>query len=182
MNSTTLNLNKLFSAFCIVAIGLYSCNKDLSINFDTDLNQTKSIHIDQTSGSAISFSDSSTVKLENDDTREYLDRIEAIESINSFTYQFKNFSGDPAGVMSFDIVLNGKVIEHQDNIIIQDESDSERLFEVSDEAQLTEIANGLLQDQKLTFVFSGSAQCDAAPMDFDMNIKMNIAVAANPLN
>ncbi|MEZ7930769.1 MAG: hypothetical protein QMC21_04520, partial [Flavobacteriales bacterium] len=111
-----------------------------------------------------------------------LDRIDAIESINSFTYQFQDFTGDAAGTVSFDIIVNGTVIEHQDNIIIKNESDSATLFQISDEAKLTKIANGLLNDQEVTFEFSGTAQCDAAPMDFDMEIKMNIAVSANPLN
>ncbi|MFQ3336582.1 MAG: hypothetical protein ACI8RY_001009 [Urechidicola sp.] len=182
MKTTLLNFTKLFTALFLISLGFFSCNKDLSINFNTNLNQKKSIHIDQTAGTAVTFTESSTIELENDDTREYLDRIDAIESINSFTYQFQDFTGDAAGTVSFDIIVNGTVIEHQDNIIIKNESDSATLFQISDEAMLTKIANGLLNDQEVTFEFSGTAQCDAAPMDFDMEIKMNIAVSANPLN
>ncbi|MGK0436721.1 MAG: hypothetical protein ACJAX0_000960, partial [Flavobacteriales bacterium] len=93
MKTTLLNFTKLFTALFLISLGFFSCNKDLSINFNTNLNQKKSIHIDQTAGTAVTFTESSTIELENDDTREYLDRIDAIESINSFTYQFQDFTG-----------------------------------------------------------------------------------------
>lgn len=182
MKTKTIGFTKLFSVVFITALSLNSCKKDLSINFNTSLNQKKSIHIDQTAGSAVTFSENALVELENDDTKEYLDRIEAIESINSFTYQFQNFTGDPAGYLSYDIIVNGTVIEHQDNVIIKNESDDAKIFQVSDQEKLTKIADGLLNDQRVTFEFTGSAQCDAAPMDFDMEIKMNIGVSASPLD
>lgn len=182
MKTITLNFTKLLTAVFLVALGVSSCNKELSISFNTDLNQKKSIHINQTSGSPVSFNESSTIVLENSDTKEYLDRIEAIDGINSFTYQFQNFSGDPAGTISFDIKINGEVIEHQDNIIIKNESDDATLFQISDQDQLTKIANGLLNDQEITFEFSGTAQCDAAAMDFDMEMKMNVGITASPLD
>lgn len=182
MKTTTLNFTKIIIALFIISLGVISCNKDLSINFNTNLSQKKSIHINQTAGSPVAFSETAIVELENEDTKDYLDRIEAIESINSFTYLFQNFTGDPAGTISFDIIVNGTVIEHQDNIIIKDESDNAKVFQVSDQEKLTKIADGLLNDQKVTFEFSGTAQCDVAPMDFDMEIKMNIGVSAKTLD
>jgi len=181
MKTIPLNFTKLFTALFIVSLGLFSCNKDLTINFDTNLVNIKSIHIDKTAGTAVAFSDSSTIVLENEDTEPYLDRIEAIESINSFTYQFQDFTGDAAGTVSFDILVNGTVIEHKDNIVIKDESDNATLFQISNEDQLNEIADGLLDNQAVTFKFSGTALCDAAPMDFDMEIKMDITLSASPL-
>ena len=181
MKTTTLNNTKITAIILFLIVGLFSCKKDLGINFTTDLSSAKSIHIDQTTGTAVSFSESVIVELENEDTREYLDKIEAIEKINSFVYQFKNFSGDPAGIVSLNIAVNGTVIANEENVIVKDESDNRTVFEISDNEKLNQIAAALMNDQKVTFKFSGTALCDAAAMDFDMELKMNITVAASAL-
>lgn len=181
MKTNTLNYTKITAVILLLIVGLLSCKKELSVQFNTDISAAKSIHISQTSGSAVSFSENVLVELENEDTREYLDKIDQIEKINSFDYQFKNFTGDPAGIVSINILVNGTRIESRENVIIKEESENGTLFKITNDEALNRIATTLKNDQKITFEFSGTAQCDAAPMDFDIELKMNLAVRANAL-
>ena len=163
MKSIYLTTTKIFASLFIVSLGLFSCKKELKVNFDTNLTQKKSIHIDQTSGTAVSFSDEATVELENDDTRDYLDKLESIESINSMTYQFKNFTGDVNGVATFDMIINGNVIETQENIVINDVSEDGTVFEISDQEQLSRIAEGLfLNGIAPHFISDSNISCGVA--------------------
>jgi len=169
------------SLVALLLLGFNSCKKELLVNFDTQLSETKSLRINQTSGSSVPFKEVLTIELENSDTEEYLDRISSIENINNFTYQFKNFIGDPTGTISMNTLVNGVTIDRIENIVVKTEVENEKKFQITDPEKLNAISSALTQDLKVTFEFSGTAQCDAAPMGFDIELKMNVDVVANAL-
>jgi len=49
-----------------------SCKKELgTVNFNTLIDKTISVHVDQTDGSAFTFSTDELMSLDNDDTHDY---------------------------------------------------------------------------------------------------------------
>jgi len=171
---------KFLTLITVLTLGLSSCKKAADIDFTTDFNKTQSVHVNQTAGTAVTISESSTIELENDDTREYLEKIQEI-TVHSFSYKIKNFTGDPAGILSLDIIVNGTTILHNENTIVKEAADNETIFEVTDLNDLNIIATQLLANRNATIEYTGTSLCDGGNMDFDIEIDISATIVANPL-
>lgn len=179
MKKTIFTIAIFASIFCLT---LFSCDTidDLTeVTFDTSLSDKIVVHVNQTSGTAISFNESIFLNLDNTDTHDYLNDINNI-SINSLSYKIINFTGDPMGVIDVEFFVDD-VSLLTDNFIVKTQADSGQIFEVTNTTQLNQIASALKNQQQITAKYEGSALCDTDTMDFKVEVTIGISVTANPL-
>ena len=159
-----------------------SCKKELgTVNFNTLIDKTISVHVDQTDGSVFTFSTDELMSLNNDDTHDYLDEIQDI-AINSLSYQLKNFSGDHTGTATLTFMIDGFSLQTHTDVNVKDIVDASEVYTITDISFLNQIATALKNDQQVTAKYIGDILCDNAAMDFEVKVTLDITVTANALN
>ena len=177
MNTTI----KLLIALAVV-FNFTSCNKELgTVDFNTEINKTISVHVDQTTGTPITFDTNEIMSLDNDDTHDYLDKIQDI-SINSLSYQLKNFSGDNTGTATLTLMIDGFSLQTLTDVNVKDIVDASEVYTITDTSFLNQIAAALKNNQQVTVKYTGNILCDNAAMDFEVKVTLDITVTANALN
>lgn len=159
-----------------------SCDDELgNIDFNTVINKTIAIHVDQTTGEVVSFSTDELMSLDNDDTHDYLDKIQDI-SINSLSYQLKNFSGDNTGIATLTFMIDSFSLQTHTDVNVKTMVDASEVFTITDTAFLNQIATALKNNQQVTAKYVGDILCDDDAMDFEVKIVLDVAVTANALD
>lgn len=177
MNTTI----KLLVALAVV-FSFTSCDDELgTVNFNTLIDKTISVHVDQTDGSAFTFSTDELMSLDNDDTHDYLDEIQDI-AINSLSYQLKNFSGDNTGTATLTFMIDGFSLQTHTDVNVKDIVDASEVYTITDTSFLSQIATALKNNQQVTAKYIGDILCDNAAMDFEVKVTLDITVTANALN
>lgn len=165
-----------------VVFSITSCDEELgNIDFSTVINKTIAVHVDQTTGTAHAFDTSELMSLDNADTHDYLNQIESI-SINSLSYKLQNFTGDETGTVDVTFYIDNLALYTDTGINVKNTVDAATLVTITDTAFLNQIANALVNNQQVTAKYIGNATCDAAPMDFEVAVTLDITVTANALN
>lgn len=179
MKKSIFKIAILVSIFSVV---LFSCEKleELAdITFSTELSESIMIHVDQTSGTAASFNETMVIDLDNDDTSDYLDQINDL-TIDYLYYTIVDFTGDPAGTVDGEFLVND-VSLLTNSFVVKTEADASTEFEVTDVAQLNQLATALKNGQLVTAKYEGTTLCDDADMDYKVKVTIGISVTANPL-
>ncbi len=163
-------------------ISFASCEsiEDLAdVTFNTTLTDEIVVHIDQTNGTSAPFNMTQTISLDNADTHDYLSNIEEV-NINSLSYKVINFSGDPAGTIDVEFFVDN-VSQLANDFTVKIQADAGSIFEVTNTIQLNAIASALKSGQSVTAKYQGTALCDAADMDFTIEVTVGVTIVANPL-
>ena len=180
MKKSIFTIGIIASIFSVVLI---SCEEDieelLNITFETFLTESIVIHVDQTSGTAANFNKTIVIDLDNPDTTDYLDLIEDL-SITSLTYRIIDFTGDPAGTIDAEFIVNGVSLATND-IVVKTEADNGTVYEITDTALLNQIATDLKNNLQVSAEYTGTALCDADVMDFKIEVTVGVEITAEAL-
>jgi hypothetical protein len=159
-----------------------SCEKELgNIDFNTSINKTIAVHVDQTTGDPITFSTDELMSLDNEDTHDYLSKIQDI-SINSLSYQLMNFSGDDTGLATLTFMIDGFSLKTHTNVNVKSVVEASVVNTITDTDFLNQIATALKNNQQVTAKYVGGFLCDNDAMDFDVKVIIDVAVTANVLD
>ena len=174
-------LIKIF-ALIFLTIGFISCDavddaiNDLTeVDFDTTLSESFLVNLE--SGNDMDVSDSVVVNIDNDDTHDYLSKIEAVK-INSLTYRVTSHSGDDTAYVDVDFLADQTILMSHDNVVIKHASDNATVFNVTDVAMLNAIATKLKNGADVTMGISGISNSEG-PTDFVIVVTVNVTVTAN---
>ena len=176
------NLIALF--VCCICFSFSSCDEDdvkgLLPSFKVDINQTENIpvSIEQTNGERHSFSEQSNFTIVNEDTEDYLNKIEKIE-LTKLSYKIINFSGDPIGDVagSFSVA---NVVSLQNDFVVKTAADNQTVYDITDVDELNRIANALLSGKTIEVEYGGTALCDADAMNFVVEVTMVAKITIDP--
>ena len=176
-------MNKLIKILGIIflTIGLASCDEvkdaidDITeVEFNTTL--MESIPVTLESGIEMNVSQSTTISIDNDDTHDYLSKIESV-SINSLTYKVTNHFGDDTANADVDFYADQTVLNSH-NIVIKEVSDAGTVFEITDVNSLNEIATKLENGSNVTIGMSGTANSEGVTT-FTVEVTIDVKVTAN---
>jgi len=168
----------------LICCSFSSCDEDdleaLLPAFDVNLNETENIpvHIDQTIGDWVTFSETTTINIVNGDTEDYLNKIKEVK-INSLSYKVINFNGDPIGEVKGNFSVAGQV-SLSNEFVVKTSADNAVVYQVTEVAELTRIANALKSGQDVVVEYAGSALCDDNSMDFTIEVTMSVKVTIDP--
>ena len=176
-------MNKLirFSAFIILTFGIIACdevkdaiNEITEINFNTTLTDSFAVTIE--SGNEMNVSQSVSISIDNDDTHDYLSKIESV-SINSLTYKIISHSGDDTANAAVDFFADQTVLMSH-NIVIKEAFDNGTIFQVTDVDYLNEIATKLENGSSVLMGMSGVSNSEGAT-NFTVEVTIDVKVTAN---
>ena len=154
----------LFLAFFIIGFNLNSCDEEDLANILPDINvnivETENIpvHVDQTNENWATFTNSISISIINDQTKDYLNKLKGVK-INSLSYKIINFSGDPIGEIDVSFsVENGVSLTNA--FTVKTEADNGTVYRITETAELDRIAKALLSKHTVTVKYSGNALCN----------------------
>lgn len=176
-------MKRLMSFIVLLLIGFStnSCDeaeKLLDVPFRFTITEEIPVHISQAVGSQ-DFNKTVILSIDNSDTHDYLNKIKEVK-IYSLKYKLIQFSGDATGSVEADLSADNILLSSFDGNV-KNVSDAGTVFNVDDVDALNEVALKLKNGHSVTARFSGEAWSENAPMDFKVQIKMDVKVTANPL-
>lgn len=169
---------------CCISLSFSSCDEDdvigLLPSFKVDINQTETIpiFIDQTNGERASISGSTVINIVNKDTEDYLNKIKAVE-ITRLSYKIIDFNGDPDGDVAAALSIANQVSLEND-FTVKNAADNQIVYEITEVNELTRIANALKSGQDVPVKYEGTALCDAAAMDFKVEVNLVAKITIDP--
>ena len=165
--------------FLLAGYSLNSCGAEdlLDVTIPTTISVDIPVNIRQGTDN---FSETVTLSIDNSDTHDYLNKIKEVK-IESLSYKFVSFSGDPDGSVSATLVIGNEMVG-QNNSVIKTEADNGTNFPVDNLDQLNKIANSLKNGHSVLAKFSGTSQCPNGPMSFRVRVTMRVKIIANPIN
>ena len=168
----------------LISFSFSSCDEDdlegLLPPFNVNLNEVENItvHIDQTNGDRVVFSETTNLNINNNDTKDYLDKIKSI-SISKLSYKIINFSGDPVGDVAGSFAVAGQV-SLSNAFVVKTSADNQIVYEITDVNELSRIANALVAGKSVVVQYSGDALCDDDDMDFIVEVTIVAKVTIDP--
>ncbi len=170
---------KILSALLICFI-FTSCDKDLlDVDFDTTVKATIVANINQ---GQETINESAVLSLENNDTRDYLDKIKNLK-IKKLTYKIISFSGDTEGYIDVDFYANSITLKTE-AFVVKEAYDASTIFEITDVSKLNAMADLLKTNKNTTVGISGlctGIQSNIDDLDFNIEVTAELEVTANPL-
>ncbi len=169
----------IFLAFLLISFSFSSCEEaeealGLTKDFTVRVTANIPVHIDQTSGDWVSHSNTAVISIDTDDTHDYLNKIRNIK-INSLSYKIINFNGDPNGEVDASFYVENEV-SLSNAMVVKPEADKGTVFKITETDELSRIANLLKNGKKVTVKYAGDALCDAADMNFTVEVKLDAKI------
>ncbi len=156
---------------------VFSCNSLsdlLELNINNDLTENIDVTVPQTQGTPVAFDLSKTTDLNSGDLADYRGKISAIK-INKFTYKFKDFTGNSAGVLKTGTLkFDDTVVDTMIDFNISQAANAATVFEITDASTLSSIENAFLNNTTSTIKLCGTVLSEAGAMDFKVEVFMNI--------
>jgi hypothetical protein len=171
-------MKKLFFITVLFSSLLFSsCVDDLlDISFNTSITEEYAVTVP---GGTIPLNESIPLSINNADTSEYLDNLKSVE-IKKMTYKIINFTGDPEGKITLNLMADDLLLNTITNINVKNASDAGTVFEVTDITALTNAGNSLLKNKTINLKTTGGA-LSSEGMSFKFLITLDLGVVANPL-
>ena len=176
-------MKKLIKIFAIIflTIGFTSCDAiddaidDITeIDFNTTL--TESYVVTLESGNDMDVSQSKTISIDNDDTHDYLSKINGV-SITSLTYRITSHNGDDTANADVDFFADQTVLMSQ-YIVIKEALDAGEPFEVTNVTYLNEIATKLKNGDSVLMGMSGTSNSEGVTT-FTVEVTIEVKVTAS---
>tara|TARA_R110001606_G_scaffold72659_3_gene167395 strand:- start:5336 stop:5863 length:528 start_codon:yes stop_codon:yes gene_type:complete len=148
----------------------------LELKINNDLTESIDVSIPKTAGTTGTFDLTKTIDLRAGDFAQYIDKITAVK-INSFTYKYKDFTGNtagtiPSGTLKFDNTVIGTIT----NLNISQAASAKTIFSITDTTIISQLENAFVNNSSTVITLSGNALSDAGPMDF--KVEVNISLTA----
>lgn len=159
-----------------VVLAFTSCLDSNPVELTATNAITKDIDVTvaQTNGTPKTLNATTTVKL-SDVISNVADITDV--KINKFTYKFKEFTGNTAGVVqSISLKVNNDVLATGSNIKVSQEADNGTVFQVTDTAKLALLENLLKTSSQANLAITGSVLTDAGSMNFKIEVFVNVTV------
>lgn len=168
----------------LICCSFSSCDEDdlegFIPAFSVNLTKTENIpvHIDQTTGDWVTYSNKTNLNIVNNDTEDHLNKIKEVK-INKLSYKVINFNGDPIGQVKGKFSVANQV-SLSDDFVVKTSADNGIVYDISEVAELTRIGNLLKSGQNVQVEYAGSALCDDGSLDFVIEVTMTAKVTIDP--
>ncbi len=167
-----------FLAVLVLVFGYTSCDElDELTEIDFNTTITESIIANVDGGVDVILNSNVLVNIANEDTQDYLDKIEKVE-ILSLDYQIINFNGDNAGVITADLMADSVILDTHTNVTVSNVVGV--MYSVDDTATLNTIANKLKNGSNVVFAVVGTSTNEGG-MSFEIEITLSLKITADVL-
>ena len=152
-----------------------SCEDSIEVTTTTNINESASVTILETNGTAINFNE-----VIEGDLNQLVSNFNSINdiTIDSLSYAFANVTGNENAVItSVTIEINATTVAVISNINIAQEALNGSVFEITDTAVLDQLETIFLNNSSATIQLSGMAISDEGDVNFDLEFSMQLTAA-----
>jgi hypothetical protein len=167
-------MKKLFPLLLTLLL-ISSCEDSIEVTTTTNINETASVTILETNGTAINFNE-----VIEGDLNQLVSNFNSIDdiTIDSLSYTFANVTGNENAVItSATIEINATTVAVISNINIAQEALNGSVFEITDTAVLAQLETIFLNNSSVTIQLSGMAISDEGDVNFDLEFSMQLTAA-----
>ena len=167
-------MKKLFP-FLLALIVVQSCEEPVEITETMAVNQSATITINETNGSAVNFND-----VIEGDLNQVISNFISINdiTIDSLSYSFSNLIGNEnASIVNASIEINGITVAVVSEVNIAQEIDNESVFQITDLNVLDQLETSFLSNSSVTLNLTGMAISDEGDVSFDIGISMQLTAS-----
>ena len=167
-------MKKLFP-FLLALIVVQSCEEPVEITETMAVNQSATITINETNGSAVNFND-----VIEGDLNQVISNFISINdiTIDSLSYSFSNLIGNEnASIVNASIEINGITVAVVSEVNIAQEIDNESVFQITDLNVLDQLETSFLNNSSVTLNLTGMAISDEGDVSFDIGISMQLTAS-----
>ena len=167
-------MKKLFP-FLLALIVVQSCEEPVEITETMAINQSATITINETNGSAVNFND-----VIEGDLNQVISNFISINdiTIDSLSYSFSNLIGNEnASIVNASIEINGITVAVVSEVNIAQEIDNESVFQITDLNVLDQLETSFLSNSSVTLNLTGMAISDEGDVSFDIGISMQLTAS-----
>ena len=152
-----------------------SCEDSIEVTTTTNINESASVTILETNGTAINFNE-----VIEGDLNQLVSNFNSINdiTIDSLSYTFANVTGNENAVItSATIEINATTVAVISNINIAQEALNGSVFEITDPTVLAQLETIFLNNSSVTIQLTGMATSDEGDVNFDLEFSMQLTVA-----
>jgi len=167
-------MKKLFP-FLLALIVVQSCEEPVEITETMAINQSATITINETNGTAVNFND-----VIEGDLNQVISNFISINdiTIDSLSYSFSNLIGNEnASIINASIEINGITVAVVSEVNIAQEIDNESVFQITDLNVLDQLETSFLNNSSVTLNLSGMAISEEGDVSFDIGISMQLTAS-----
>ena len=167
-------MKKLFPLLLTLLL-ISSCEDSIEVTTTTNINESASVTILETNGTAINFNE-----VIEGDLNQLVSNFNSIDdiTIDSLSYTFANVTGNENAVItSATIEINATTVAVISNINIAQEALNGSVFEITDTAVLDQLETIFLNNSSVTIQLSGMAISDEGDVNFDLEFSMQLTAA-----
>ena len=167
-------MKKLFPLLVTLLL-ISSCEDSIEVTTTTNINESASVTILETNGTAINFNE-----VIEGDLNQLVSNFNSINdiTIDSLTYTFANVTGNENAVItSATLEINATTVAVISNINIAQEALNGSVFEITDTAVLDQLETIFLNNSSATIQLSGMAISDEGDVNFDLEFSMQLTAA-----
>lgn len=167
-------MKKLFPLLLTLLL-ISSCEDSIEVTTTTNINESASVTILETNGTAINFNE-----VIEGDLNQLVSNFNSINdiTIDSLSYAFANVTGNENAVItSVTIEINATTVAVISNINIAQEALNGSVFEITDTAVLDQLETIFLNNSSVTIQLSGMAISDEGDVNFDLEFSMQLTAA-----
>ncbi|MDB2625309.1 hypothetical protein N9Y10_03850 [Flavobacteriaceae bacterium] len=167
-------MKKLFP-FLLALIVVQSCEEPVEITETMAINQSATITINETNGTAVNFND-----VIEGDLNQVISNFISINdiTIDSLSYSFSNLIGNEnASIVNASIEINGITVAVVSEVNIAQEIDNESVFQITDLNVLDQLETSFLNNSSVTLNLSGMAISEEGDVSFDIGISMQLTAS-----
>ena len=167
-------MKKLFP-FLLALIVVQSCEEPVEITETMVVNQSATVTINETNGTAVNFND-----VIEGDLNQVISNFNSINdiTIDSLSYSFANLNGNEnALIVSASIEINGIIVADVSEVNIAQEVENQSLFEITDVNVLEQLETSFLNNSAVTLNLSGMAISEEGDVSFDIVLSMQLTAS-----
>ena len=167
-------MKKLFPLLLTLLL-ISSCEDSIEFTTTTNINESASVTILETNGTAINFNE-----VIEGDLNQVVSNFNSINdiTIDSLSYTFANVTGNENAVItSATIEINATTVAVISNINIAQEALNGSVFEITDPTVLAQLETIFLNNSSVTIQLTGMATSDEGDVNFDLEFSMQLTVA-----
>lgn len=158
--------------FLLALIVVQSCEEPVEITETMVINESATVTIEETNGTAVNFSD-----IIEGDVNQVVSNFNSINdlTIDSLSYSFTNLTGNEnASIISASIDINGINIAVVSDLNIAQEVENESIFQITDLNVLDQLETSFLNNSAVTLNLSGMAISEEGDVSFDIELSMQL--------
>jgi len=158
--------------FLLALIVVQSCEEPVEITETMVINESATVTIEETNGTAVNFSD-----IIEGDVNQVVSNFNSINdlTIDSLSYSFTNLTGNEnASIISASIDINGINVAVVSYLNIAQEVENESIFQITDLNVLDQLETSFLNNSAVTLNLSGMAISEEGDVSFDIELSMQL--------